>query len=124
MWVRMYLRFHNATAKIEDGCDATCKPPELPFPVPLATRRLNDRVQRLLMWLRLDEDHFRRASSNWLAAHDELNSRVTNLALGVGPMTYADQRVSVAARQFDRSAVCWRQGLDDAVSAAFRLHRL
>jgi hypothetical protein len=119
----MYLRLNDATAKVEDGGDAAGKAPELALSVPLAAGRLDDGVQRLLMDLRLDEDHLRCARPYGLAAHQQLNSRVADLASGIRPVPDADQSVSVATSQFDRAAVGWGQGLDDAMSAAFCLHR-
>jgi len=120
----MYLRHDDAIAEVEDSGDAAGQAPELPFPVPLSAGCLDDGVQRLLVGLGLDEDHFRRTRPDGLAAHDKFNSGVADLAFGIASMPDADQSVSVASGQLDCTSVCRCQGLDDAVSGALCLHLL
>lgn len=119
----MYLRPDHATSKIQDGGHPTGEAPELLLAIPEAACSLDDGVQRLLVWLGLDEDHLGSPRSYGFAANEEFDGCVANLAFGIGPMAYADQGVAVATCQFDRAAVIWSQGLDDAMSAAFCLHR-
>lgn len=119
----MYLRLDDARAQIEDGGDAAGKAPKLPSSVPQPACSLDDRVQRLLVGLGLDEDHLRSARADRFTADNKLDGRVTNLSLRISSMTYADEGVTVPTGQFDGAAVGWRQCLDDTVGAAFCFHR-
>ena len=119
----MYLRLDDTRAQIEDGGDPAGQAPELTPSVPQPACCLDDRVQRLLVGLGLDEDHLRSAGADRFAADDKLHGCVANFPFRIGSMAYADESVTVPARQLDGTAIGWRQRLDDAVSAAFGLHR-
>jgi hypothetical protein len=123
MWICMYLRLDHAIAKVQDRGYPAGEAPKLLFSIPVAARGLEHGVQGLLVGLGLDEDHFRSPRPYGLAAHEELDRCVANLAFSIGPMTNADQGVAVATGQLDGATVSWSQGLDDAMSAAFCLHR-
>ena len=123
MWIAMYLRLNDARAQIEDRGDPARQAPELSFPVPQPARSLDDGVHRLLVWLGLDEDRLWSAGADRFAADDKLDGRVPNLPLRIGSMTDADESVTVATGKLDGASIGWRQRLDDAVSAAFCLHR-
>jgi hypothetical protein len=119
MWIVIYLRLDHAGAEVQDGGDPARKAPELLLSVPVAARCLDDGVQSLLVGLRLDEEHFGCSSADGLAADEQLYSGVPHLSLGICPVSNTDQSVTVATGKFDRASICWSQGLDDAVSAAF-----
>lgn len=123
MWICMYLRLHHAIAKVQDGGYAAGQAPKLLLSIPVAACCLDDGVQGLLVGLGLDEDQFRSPRPYGLAAHEELDRCVANLSLRISAMTYADEGVTVPTGQLDGASVGWRQRLDDAVSAAFCLHR-
>jgi hypothetical protein len=105
MWIGMYLRFHHAGAKIQDGGDPARKAPKLLLAIPVPACGLDDGVQRFLVRLSLNVHHLWRAGPDGLAAHKEFHGRVPYLALGVSSVPDADQRRSVAAREFDCSAI-------------------
>lgn len=118
----MYLYADYAIPEVQDRCDSAGEPPELLFGIPEASRGLDDGVQGSLMWLRLQIHHLCCARPDWLAADQQFDCRVANLALCIGTVTNANQGVTVPTREFNCPAVTRRQRLDDAMGTAFCLH--
>ncbi len=94
----MYLRFYHATAKIQDCGNPAGEAPKLLLAIPASAGRLDDRVQWLLVRMRLNVNHLWRPGPNGLAADEELYGGVAYLAFRVSPVPDADQGVAVAPR--------------------------